>query len=403
MTYNFRLFLRLTYRAFFNNENTYGRLTWKRFKALAIWYSIIPALNVYTHLCFWLDDILFPAYKDQAVEDPVFIIGNFRSGSTMLQRLMSEDSENFTAMKTYEIYTAPSITQRYVYKYGRRVDAVLFGGWLLKQVNKWNERRMQSIPMHPLDVWQVDEDEGLLFHNWSSTFLMFVFPFLDDLPRYYRFDTDVPEAERRQIMQFYKSCVQRHVYFHGGKRYIAKNPSFSVKVESLREYFPDAQFIYLARNPMDQVPSETSFLSFIWHYFNDPDEKYPFREFVYEMIGHWYRYPLNRLEGFPIGQRIILRYDDLVNNLGDTVRNIYSRFGLHISPGFHERIEAAEERSRGYTSSHSYSLEDMGYEEATTYSDFQDIFERFEFDSRSSDDPDPTSSDESLHSPATKE
>ena len=42
------------------------------------------------HICAWhLDDILFPGYRDVELEDPVFMVGGFRTGSTSLHRLMA--------------------------------------------------------------------------------------------------------------------------------------------------------------------------------------------------------------------------------------------------------------------------------------------------------------------------
>ena len=47
---------------------------------------------------FWLDDILFPAYKEHVIEKPLFILGNLRSGTTFLHRLLSRESTTFTSL-----------------------------------------------------------------------------------------------------------------------------------------------------------------------------------------------------------------------------------------------------------------------------------------------------------------
>ena len=84
MAFNFKLFFRLTYHAFFKSRGTHGRLTAKRLRALALWYLVFPFYNLVTWICLLLDDILFPQYRRQEIKDPTFIIGNFRSGSTLL-------------------------------------------------------------------------------------------------------------------------------------------------------------------------------------------------------------------------------------------------------------------------------------------------------------------------------
>ena len=77
MKYNFRLFWRTFYRSFFKSKNTTARLTRKRFLFLALFYIVWPIGMAIHWLCFGLDDILFPDYKNYQIEKPLFILGNF--------------------------------------------------------------------------------------------------------------------------------------------------------------------------------------------------------------------------------------------------------------------------------------------------------------------------------------
>src|ERR1043166_6961283 len=92
MHYNFQLFWRTTYRSFFAAGNTPARLTRKRIAFLLLFYVIWPIGSLIHWLCFFLDDVLFPRYRTQPIEKQLFIIGNLRSGSTFLHRLLSRDS-----------------------------------------------------------------------------------------------------------------------------------------------------------------------------------------------------------------------------------------------------------------------------------------------------------------------
>src|SRR4029450_8548812 len=70
-------------------------------------------------------------------------------------------------------------------------------------------------------------------------------------------------ADRKQrTMKFYKSMLQRHMYATGKKYFVAKNPAFSPKIATLLELFPDARIIYLARNPLDMLPSTVSWINY---------------------------------------------------------------------------------------------------------------------------------------------
>ncbi len=379
MLFNFSLFIRLTWAALTRAGETPGRLAGKRWRVLFWWYLLIPIHNLTTQLALGLDYVLFPAFRRQAVAAPIFIIGNFRSGSTLLQRLLARDEDNLTAMQLWEIYIAPSLTQRAFWRLLGRVDANVLGGRLRRKLEQVNDRLLGGIQMHSVGLWEVDEDEGLMCHSWDTCFYMFPFPFLEDLRPYWKFDTDLPLKRQEKVMRFYKGLLQRHVWAHGGKRYIAKNPAFCVKVEALRRTFPDAVFIYLARNPIDTIASKTTFFSYIWKVFGEPAEAFPNRDFTRALIGHWYRYPLERLDRMPEDGRIILRYDDLVSDLDGTVRKIYAQLGQTIDPDFDAVVAETVERQKNFESENRYSLAAMGYTETMIAEEFADIFERFGF------------------------
>src|SRR5690349_382150 len=105
---NFRLFWRTTYRSFFQSKNTPAHLTRKRIIFLLLFYTVWPIGQLIHWISFFLDDILFPGYKTQKIEKPLFILGNLRSGSTFLHRLLSRDSETFTSLTTWDIYLTRS-------------------------------------------------------------------------------------------------------------------------------------------------------------------------------------------------------------------------------------------------------------------------------------------------------
>ena len=380
MRFNFRLFFRLLYWSLFKSKGTHGRLTPHRRKALLVWFTVIPIHNILTWIGFLLDEIFFRDYRKQEVKSPIFIIGNFRSGSTLLQRLMAKDHEHLTATKTWEIYGAPSITQRKILKAAARMDARLLGGRLRKILYRFEAKRLNSIQMHRVALHEVDEDEGILLHNWTCSFLIFIFPFLDALPNYFHFDTANSVKEKKLAMDFYYRMVQKHVYYHGGKQYIAKNPVFSSKINALRTYFPDAKFIYLVRNPVDMLASKTSFFTYVWRYFNDPLEDYPFKEMLLDLTKRWYVDTLKTLEALPKSEYVILKYEDLVGDLDTSARQLFDHFGLPISNEFEVKLEETVEATAGFVSKHKYSLFEMGYTAEQVYNHYREIFERFEFD-----------------------
>ncbi len=380
MSYNFRLFWHINYYAWFKSANTPGRLTRKRIIFLLLFYIVWIPVSLFNWLCFALDDLLFPAYKKQPIEKPLFIISNYRSGSTFLHRVLSQD-QNFTSMRTWDMYITPSITQR---KLVKAIDAIdkLIGSPLRRLVIAIDKVGLQKVDIHPISFLEPEEDENILLQNWSSLIVSYLFPFWDELPPYAYFDRDLPPREKQKIMAFYKSMLQRHLYATGVPHFVSKNPSFSAKIATLKEFFPDARIIYLVRNPLDMLPSTVSWLNYAWNVFSEPAEKYIYTQEICEFSQHWYRYPLQYLDENPSPNHLILPYHDLIKNPIDVVEKFYAQFGYKDYPTLEDDLLNGIKATEARRAKHEYSFEEMGFTRERLVETYADIFERFGFDKR---------------------
>jgi len=176
--------------------------------------------------------------------------------------------------------------------------------------------------------------------------------------------------------------LQRHLYATGASHFVSKNPSFSAKISTLKEFFPDARIIYLVRNPFDMLPSTVSWLNYAWNIFGEPAEKYIYLDEICEFSQHWYSYPLRYLDENPSKNHLILRYDDLLAHPKSIIRDFYAQFGYKyqekLDESFTEGIRATEAR-RG---EHAYSYEEMGYTREGIIKTYYDIFKRFDFEKK---------------------
>jgi len=383
MRYNFRLFWRTFYRSFFDNKNTSARLTRKRFLFLLLFYTVWPLGALMHWFFFWLDDILFPAHKTHVVEKPLFILGNLRSGSTFLQRLLSRDEETFTSLTTWDIYLTPSVTQKKITQLVSRFDKKFLGGILHKWLYAFDKATLGKIKIHPISFFKPEEDENIHLHIWDGYFVFFLFPFADEFPDYQHFDEALAPEHKKRIMTFYKSMLQRHMYANKGKKYfVAKNPAFSPKIETLAEFFPDARILYLARNPLDMLPSTISWINYARRQFTDPGDGYLYIDEVVDMTQHWYRHPLRYLDSHPSPRHLIVNYDDLIQRPEAVIRGFYEQFGYPDQPGLPIIIDQAVKETLAFKSDHNYSLEEMGFTREQIVEIYKDIFERFNFDTR---------------------
>ncbi len=381
--FSFRNFFKFFYRTLFRKRKDPREPGTRRFGRFVLFYFLFFVLELVTWIGFLLDEIFFRGYKDKEVWQPVFIVGNPRSGTTFLHRLLARDEANFAVMRTWEMVFAPSITLRRVLKGLRAADQAL-GSPMQRLIDAQQRRWQQGNVMHKIALQAPEEDEYLLFHIWSNLKIWLYVALLDEAIPYTYFDTAMPEAEKERIMTFYKSCLQRHLYAAGTERkhYLSKNPSFTPMIDTLYDYFPDAKVIYLARNPLDMIPSFISLKEREWELLDQPIKDEQSREYVLDMAQHWYNYPLERLERVSEERYIIVNFDDLVQKAESTVARIYKRFGLQMEPSFAQVLHEEGERARNYDSDHEYSLQEMGLTHDEIVKEYGEIFSRFGFDTR---------------------
>lgn len=383
LAFNFRGALRFTYKSLFRSRGTNYRLTLKRLGVLLIAYPAYFFLELVTWAGFLMDEVLYPDYRDVEIREPIYIVGNPRSGTTFLQRLLARDETTFNSMRTWEMLLAPSITMRKVFWWLSRLDRCL-GNPAHRLLGMLEESWQEDNVVHRIAIRAPEEDEYLLIHIFSSLKIWLYVAMVDEAASYTYFDSQMPEDEKERIIGFYKRCVQRHLYAHGDRdrHYLAKNPHFSPMVDTLYEYLPGAKIIYLTRNPLDMIPSYISLKENEWQLLGNPVEEYASREYILDMAEHWYTYPLERLEQAPEDSYIIVNFEDLVTSARETVREIYDRFGLELSPAFDETLRQATERARDHESEHEYSLREMGLTREQIVTQYQAVFERFGFDTR---------------------
>jgi hypothetical protein len=382
MKYNFHLFWRTFYRSFFASKNTTARLTRKRLIFLILFYLVWPTGMLIHWLFFWLDDILFPAYKNHPIERPLFILGNLRSGSTFLHRLLSRDAETFTSLTTWDIYLTPSVTQKKITQFIARLDTKHFNNALHRLLYKFDAATLGKVKIHPISFFQPEEDENIHLLIWDGFFVSFLFPFMDELPNYLHFDEALSPEHKRRIMTFYRSMIQRHMYATGKKYFVAKNPAFSAKIETLVEFFPEARIIYLARNPLDMLPSTISWINYSRRIFTDPGEGYYYLDEIVDMTRHWYVHPLKYLDAHPSPRHLIMKYDDLIQRPEYVIRSFYEQFGYPDKPGLPIIIDQAVKETLTFNSDHSYSYEEMGFTREQIIALYPEIFKRFNFETR---------------------
>jgi hypothetical protein len=378
MRVNLKLYLKTFYFAFFKSEGTPGRLSPKRFLINLFIFIFYPFWQLSLRGAYLLDNIFYPDHQEQEIREPVFIVGNFRSGTTFLHRMLVKDDQA-TSFSSWELYLAPSVIGRFFYRWLMRLNYAIGNParWI---INLFDRIVAREADMHKIGLNEAEEDGQVYFHIWSSFHILAFFPFPRLIRKYIYYDDQISPEEKKRDIEYYADIVRKHIYAHGGRRYISKNPSHSPKVKTLHRQFPDAKFINLVRNPLQVIPSSISLYSKHCRRYGDPEEEYNLQESVIEHSKHWYLYPHQYLKTLPVDQYIRVSYQDLVSDPKGTVERIYDQFGLDLSPEFSQVLEQEAQKSKAFKSKHKYSLGKMGLSKERILREFKFITTHLDFE-----------------------
>jgi hypothetical protein len=383
MKFNIKLYLKTIWFSFFKSEGTPGRMTPKRFFVLMFIFLLYPLWHFSIWLAYSLDKVFYPELQNQNIEQPVFIVGNFRSGTTLLHRLLAKD-DRFTGMKTWEIYLAPSILQRKFYHWVLKINRFI-GNPIQKIINAFEKTLKKYAYIHPSGLNKIEEDGHIFLHLFSTYNLFAFFPFPELVRNYIYYDDEVPDSQKEEEMSYYQGVLKRHIYSNQGKRYISKSPTYSAKVRTLHKQFPDAKFINLVRSPLRVIPSSVSMFSKHWKIYGEPEEEYPQTapEVICEQAKYWYIYPHQYLKTLPSDQYVMVRYQDLTTDPKATIENIYKRLGIEMTQEYRQKLSEESEKAKKFKSHHHYSLKQMGLNDKQLKKEFASAIKEYEMDKKS--------------------
>jgi hypothetical protein len=116
-----------------------------------------------------------------------------------------------------------------------------------------------------------------------------------------------------------------------------------------------------------------------WKTYGEPEGDYPqpAQDVMREQAKHWYIYPHQFLKNLPPDQYTMVRFKDLVRNPKEVIENIYQRFGIEMTPEYQQILIEETEKAKQFSSSHKYSLQEMGLDSNTLTEEFNPIIKDF--------------------------
>jgi hypothetical protein len=260
---------------------------------------------------------------DQA---PLFIVGHWRSGTTLLHELMSLDPR-LAFPNNYEVFVPHHFL---VSKFFLQPLVLL----LMPPT-----RPMDRMPMR---VQLPQEDDFALCAMGSPTpYRRMAFP---NQPNndFQELDTanlnDNQEAMlRKNLTKFYRSLNIRY-----GKPLVLKSPPHTGRIGKLAEWFPGAKFIHLSRDPQELVPSTIR----LWQTLDQVQGFQPPRydeqwllSYIRQNKEVMYGSYLRDRAALPSNQLMEIRFEDLVADPVRQIESLYEQLELGPFEPNRENIE----------------------------------------------------------------
>jgi hypothetical protein len=270
----------------------------------------------------------------QMTRPPLFVLGHWRSGTTLLHNLLAANTEQFAFANTYQV-----------------VNPLTF-----LATEEANTRRFaRLIPdKRPMDNMELgfhtpQEDEfAPLLMTLLSLYLGISFPRREQDYACYLTFRGVPQAQidewKAALLWFCKSLTLKH-----GRPLVLKSPPHTARIRLLLELFPDARFVHVCRNPYDVFQSQQHYFeTAMWYtYLQRPDVTRIDDGILTRYTTIYDAYFDDRVL-IPAGRLHELRFEDLERDPVGELHKLYEALDLPGFADFEPHLQAYVATLAGY-------------------------------------------------------
>ncbi|NHJ48439.1 MAG: sulfotransferase [Asgard group archaeon] len=264
----------------------------------------------------WYERIRFnrKIRKTKIEQDPIFILGHWRSGTTYLHMLMTRN-QNYSFASNLETFFP------HVFLGSRKLFR-----WLLDS-NMPKQRRQDSFKIGP-DL-PGEEDFAIANMSQLSYYHGLAFPNRRNYYSKYLTFENVDQKEIDKWKKLYLFYLKKLTYKAKGKRLVIKNPPNTGRIKLLLELFPNAKFIHIYRNPYEVYPSTVKmYHNLVPPFFLQVPDIFHAESIVLDIYEEIHRKFFVEKDLIPKGNLIELSYEEFLDNPLNSMERIYSDLSL---------------------------------------------------------------------------
>jgi Sulfotransferase family len=300
------------------------------------------------------------------IQQPIFITGMPRSGSTFLHELLAEDPEN-RVPRVWEVMFPLPGQNRFRNEMDSRVRKA--------EASLWWFRRLAPRADSVYPMRACTPHECVAIHSY--TFLSGEFVSICYLPSYQAFlhatDFGPTYNWQRRFLE--------HLQLGGpARRWILKSPDHIFALEGLLTVFPDAMIIQTHRDPLEVLRSSSQLTQVLQGLFGRVANLKQLGIREARMLAEGIQRIMSFRDAHPeLATRFIdVMYRELVSDPLAMVRQIYQQFDIRLTDAAADRMQRmASNRSRYRGHNGSPTLAELGLDAATEIRRFQSYCSRF--------------------------
>lgn len=253
--------------------------------------------------------------ETELLAPPVFIVGHWRSGTTLLHELMSLDNQ----------VTSPGNFEAFVPHH-----ALVSRFFLKPLVNVLLPRKRPMDDMGLAANSPQEDDFALISMGAATPYRDIAFP-NDRMRQALSYDFDELSTDQQQGIHKSLDYLYRLLTKLYGKRLILKSPPHTSRIGYLADWFPGAKFIHISRNPIKLVPSTLKLWSaldetqgFQWPRYS-PEAM---ADFVHRAQSQLYGGYFRQRERLSTNSLAEIKFEDLLQDPESTLERTYQQLDL---------------------------------------------------------------------------
>lgn len=293
-----------------------------------------------------------PEVAAKGIDAPIVIVGQPRTGTTILYDLLAQDPE-LRAPLTWEVDAPCPVPQPETYHDDPRIAAAQAGIEMSEQIIPG------FMAFHPMGALVGQECVRIT----ASEFTSMIYSVQYRLPSYYRWL--LYQADHTGAYRFHRIFLQ-HLQSGVPGQWLLKSPAHLWHLDTLLAEYPDALIVQTHRDPLNVISSIAALTHHLRRMACDEPDITECAAQSYEEIavGLDREMALRDNGTVPAGQVIDIHYADFISDPWSTIGGIYRRLGRELHPQTEQRMRDFLDAHPGDGGRGRYTWSDTGLDAA---------------------------------------